>query len=170
MKKFFVSLMCVAMVICSTLGLSACAGDKDNSNTVDLSQIEVGAEIPVYPNCEFDYLFKPNNLESSDEQYTVHISQITAKLSKKNSIHKGDILTEQFYPFEIQVYVSGSTSPKLAGKILSVFICGQTCWLDIVRITCHVTSTGAFEGISTFSIYDSHATPIYFSYVSQYIK
>ena len=47
MKRFFVSLMCVAMVICSTLGLSACAGDKDNSNTVDLSQIEVGAEIPV---------------------------------------------------------------------------------------------------------------------------
>ena len=93
MKKFFVSLMCVVMVICSMLGLSACAGDKDNSNTVDLSQIEVGAEIPVYPNCEFDYLFKPNNLESSDEQYTVHISQITAKLSKKNSIQKGDVLT-----------------------------------------------------------------------------
>ena len=52
-----------------TFGLTACS---DKNELVDLADCEIGYELPVYPNCEFDY--------KVNDDCTVHVSSIKATL------------------------------------------------------------------------------------------
>lgn len=165
MKKFGYILL--SLILCLTgLTVAGCSKDKYDDYTVDLSKLEVGAEIPVYPNCEFDYVLTPTNEEFNGKEITFHINSIAATLSGKNYINEGDVVKTAFYPFEITVHVSGQTDITLAGKTISVYVCAQTCWFDIGRIACLITRTGSFDGSVTFSVFDIDSAPLYFNSIS----
>lgn len=167
MKKF--SYILLSLILClACLAIAGCSSDERN-NTVDLSKIEVGAEIPVYPNCEFDYVLTPHIEGSeSNKEYTFHVSSFTATLIKKNSIQEGDKLTETFYPFEVQVSLSGYTSQDLAGYTLSVIIWHESL-IDLSNIRCLISSSGDFSGTITFGVYSAQPALFYFTNISNYL-
>ena len=110
MKKFLVvclSLLCLMF----TFGLTAC-GDKDNNELIDLADCEIGYELPVYPSCEFDY--------KVNDDCVVHISSIKAVLVKKNEIHEGDLLTENFTPYIVELRFLGRTDASNVDKNIKV--------------------------------------------------
>lgn len=169
MKKF--SYILLSLILCLTcLAVAGCSNDEYDDYIVDLSKMEVGAEIPVYPNCEFDYVLTPYNELHADvnKEYTFHISSLTAKLAKKNSISSNDVVSEQFYPFEIQIDTTGYTSPELAGYTFSIKVCCQTSFIDIAGIDCVISPTGEFEDSVVFGVYDAQPSPLYFSLISKY--
>lgn len=169
MKKLFVAL--ISTVLCFSLfAFVGCDKDEYHDYTVDLSKMEVGAAIPIYPECEFNYVLTPEN-ELHPEiagEYTFHVVALSAKLLSKNSIHEGDTLTEQFYPFEIQIDISGSVSPDLAGYTFSAKVCCQTSFIDIASIDFVVSQSGEFEGSVTFGVYDAEPAPLYFAHISKF--
>lgn len=169
MKKF--SSMLLSLILFFTcLGIAGCSDDEYDNYTVDLSKMEVGDAIPVYPNCEFDYILTPNSEihPEVDKEYTFHISSITAKLVKKNIISTNDVVSEQFYPFEIRIDTAGYTFLELAGYTFSIKVCCQTSFIDIASIDCVISPTGEFEGFVVFGIYDAKPSPLYFSLISKY--
>lgn len=167
MKKF--SYILLSLMLCFTCFAVAGCSNDEHDDTVDLSKIEVGAEIPVYPNCEFDYVLTPHIEGSeSNKEYTFHISSFTATLIKKNSIQEGDKLTEAFYPFEVQVSVAGYTSQDLAGYTLSVIIWHESLF-DLSNIRCQISSSGSFSGAITIGIYSAQPALFYFANISNYL-
>ena len=169
MKKLCsVILGCLLGCICLTTG--GCSTDEYSELTVDLSKMEIGTEIPVYPGHEFDYSLTPESELYPDinDEYTYHVSAITAKLIRKNSIAEGDVISEQFFPFEIQIAIAGSTSPELAGYTFSAKICCQTSFIDIAGIDFQITDSGSFEGSTIFGVYDANPAPLYFALISKF--
>lgn len=168
MKKF--SYILLSLILCLTcLAVAGCSNDERDDYTVDFSKMEVGAEIPVYPNCEFDYVLTPH-IEGSEssKEYTFHISSLTATLVKKNSIQEGGILTEAFYPFEVQVNVAGYTSQDLAGYTLSVMIWHESL-IDLSNIRCLISPSGDFSGVITFGAYSAQPALLCFANISNYL-
>lgn len=169
MKK--ISCILLSVILCFTcLTVAGCSDDEYEDYTVNLSEIKVGDAIPVYPNCEFDYVLTPESEIHTEinKEYTFHISSITAKLAKKNIITANGVVKDQFYPFEIQVDIMGHTSPELAGYTFSIKVCCQTSFIDIASINCVISPTGEFNGSTVFGIYDANPAPIYFSLISKY--
>lgn len=103
MKKFIVSAICAAVALCS-ISFSACSDNTADSNSglINLADCEIGYELPVYPDCEFDY-------KVSDD-CTVHISEIKAVLTAKNEINEGDFIEENFYRYEITLRATGKVT------------------------------------------------------------
>ncbi|MDR2202358.1 MAG: hypothetical protein LBP26_06350 [Clostridiales bacterium] len=113
MKKFLV------LVLCLVVAFPAAACKKDTSapppqTLPPFEECEVGYMLDVYPKVEFDYKIA--------DDFVVHISSISAELTAKNEIKEGDVLDENFYPFEVTIKANGTTDPKHAGKRIAVFV------------------------------------------------
>ncbi len=121
MKKFVCVILCAVL----TLGLGVLlVGCNDNNGcqcTTEqlhgdyLADKEVGYEVPVYPNFEFDY-----KLESGR---TIHISSIKVTLCSKNEIKPDEPFSGTFYPYAYKIQAKGYTrSTVLAGSKITLFI------------------------------------------------
>ena len=131
MKKFLVvclSLLCLMF----TFGLTAC-GDKDNNELIDLADCEIGYELPVYPSCEFDY--------KVNDDCVVHISSIKAVLVQKNEIHEGDLLTENFTPYIVELRFLGRTDASNVDKNIKV------------RLNLQITSMHSLNGFNFIDVF-----------------
>lgn len=107
MKKFIAVLCVILLSMCLFVG---CA--DDSQNTIDLEKCEIGDELPIYPNCEFDY--------KVDENYTVHISSIKLTLVEKKYIIKDSCIDDSFYKYTIKFAANGSTHKTLSGKTVDI--------------------------------------------------
>jgi uncharacterized protein YxeA len=109
-KKIIAVLLCLLCL--SPFAISGC--NKNNSNTdsqiIDLANCEIGYELPVYPECEFNYKI--------NEECTVHVKSIKATLIQKNTISENDTLDSEFHPYIIHISAIGSTDMKFEGKEL----------------------------------------------------
>lgn len=136
MKK--ISLVLLSLVICFTLFAFVGCGENTTGNAIDLASLTEGAELSVYPECEFDYKYVKGNNE-----YAFHISSISAKLTKKNSIKAGDVIEDNFYRYEITLTASGYTDASLTGQdfylSLSTGYTGMT-------VVCYIDNDGKFNG------------------------
>ena len=131
MKKFLV--VCLSIVcLMFTFGLTACS---DKNELVDLADCEIGYELPVSPNCEFDY--------KVNDDCTVHVSSIKATLVEKNEIHEGDILTEPFTPYVVELQFIGSTDISNIDKNIKVRLNLQ---ITSISITTAISSDGYING------------------------
>ena len=110
MKKFFVNLMCAIMLVCATIGLTACGDDKTSNQLPDLADCEIGYQMPIYPSYEFDY--------QVSEDCVVHIKSITMTLIEKRTISPNELLTDKFQPYIFELNALGSTDVKFAGKTI----------------------------------------------------
>ena len=135
MKK--ISLVLVSLTLCFTLLALVGCGGNTTSETVDLASIPEGTELSVYPKCEFDYKYK----KGSDE-YIFHISSISAKLTKKNSIGTNDLIEGDFYRYEITISVSGYTDSSLAGH--RFYLCLLTEF-EGWAVICNIDNSGKFN-------------------------
>lgn len=136
MKKFLVvclSLLCLMF----TFGLTAC---EDKNEMIELTDCEIGYELPVYPACEFDY--------KVNDECTIHVSSIKATLIEKNEIHEGDLLTEKFDPYVIRIDFNGYTNASHADKNIWLSISLQTY---STTIKTHIDQNGKMRG-STIAI------------------
>lgn len=132
MKKFFIGFLTLLCLVSFSFGLTAC---KDNDGLIDLANAEIGYELPVYPDCEFDY--------KVNDECTVHISSIKATLVAKNEIHEGDVLDEPFYPYEVKLEFTGSTDAKNKDKAIYIGILLQTYSISIKAI---ISDNGIMSG------------------------
>ncbi|MCD8372956.1 MAG: hypothetical protein LUD27_06630 [Clostridia bacterium] len=94
MKKFICTALC-SLIALSAVPLASCS---NNSGLINLADCEIGYELPVYPDCEFDYKI--------DDDCVVHISEIKAVLTAKNEINEGDVIEDEFYyRYEISITI-----------------------------------------------------------------
>lgn len=103
MKKFIATLCIVLLSLCLFVG---CADDLQN--TIDLEKCEIGDELPIYPNFEFDY--------KVNDEITVHVNSIKLILTEKNTIKQNEVNEGYYYPYTMTIKVSATTSPSNAGK------------------------------------------------------
>lgn len=107
MKKFVSIVLCVMCVALASIGLVGC-GEEDKDALPDLADCEIGYELPVYPDFEFDYVI--------DEECTIHMTSIKATLIEKNKIDPNVPLTEQFFPYVFSIEATATTTPNNAGR------------------------------------------------------
>lgn len=110
MRKFLISFLSLAFIVCLTFGLTACGNKKEE--LPDLADCEIGYQLPVYPGVEFDYKVVDRNANA----FIVHISEIKLTLAKKNTITANTTLEKPFYRYELTFTAKGSTDTKLAGE------------------------------------------------------
>ncbi len=112
MKKFLFCLCSLVLTICATCLLTACDNDKATQSSSNPINYEIGYELTVYPDCDFNY--------KVNDECLVHVSDISVVLAQKNEIAKNDTLTEPFYPCVYHISAKGSTDAKFAGKTIYI--------------------------------------------------
>ena len=111
MRKLSIGLISIVLCFC----LFMFVGCDNNKSSVEeesvsyycsysqLEKMEIGSELPIYPECEFDY-----KLTYKDKDYIIHITSLSAQLVKKNFIEKDALIEGEYYPFEVHAVVEGS--------------------------------------------------------------
>lgn len=123
MKKFLV--VCLSLIcLMFTFGLTAC-GDK--AETLDLADCEIGYELPVYPNCKFNYkiTYDDYKQQTLDVPVIVNIDNINAILVEKNDINEDDVLEQPFHMYKINLVIVGHTDKELSGRELRIWLIDQ---------------------------------------------
>lgn len=134
MKKVFTSILCSFLLIYGIIGLTAC-NNNESESLPDLANCKIGYELPVYPQCDFYY--------KVDENFTVHIENVSATLTKKNEIHQGDTLDTEFYPYTVTLTVSGTTDPANADQ--TFYFRFRFCENSFTTIKAIVNSNGSIS-------------------------
>lgn len=111
MKKIFTFALSLTVLLCATLGLSACGETKEAS----LEDCEIGYQVHVYPEFAFNY-----SLNWDDTNYLFYIESITVTLTEKKSIDSETTLAGTFYPYTFQVSANATTTSELAGRLVSI--------------------------------------------------
>lgn len=107
MKKLFVAL--ISTVLCFSLfAFAGCENNHTQVETPNLSECDIGFQVPIYPSFEFDY--QVNN------ECLVHISSITMTLVEKNYLQQGELVTGDFQPFVFELNAIGKTEERFAGE------------------------------------------------------
>lgn len=157
MKKFFVSILCVVMVVCSTFGLSACKNNDNSSSDVSFENINIGYNLPIYPTCEFNY-------KVSDD-CTVHIDNIKIELTGKNVVNSDDTLSSPYYPYVFHVSASGSTDAKHAGKKIYLRLVVEEMYQQMYYYETVIAADGSIQWEYDQTNWTS-ATRVYFHYIA----
>ena len=129
MKK--VCLILVGLLLCfSFAGISGCADNSRENNvptTYDLSKIEVGTEMPIYPAFEFDY--------KVNDDLIIRISSMSVTLTEKNEINPGDIIEGDYNFFTLMAKIHGSviTNNKNQRFYIAIYApyFSQTCIAEV---------------------------------------
>ena len=147
MKKF--SIIILILIMTSVLCFAGCANTPKASS--DLGDCKVGYEFEVYPNVEFNYKI--------NDDFIVHISDISATLVKKNEIKANETIEGDFHPYITKIEITGKTDPKHSGKNLYIQMESTS-----VAITCYakIAEDGTFRGIDESTAFIKGDT-IYFS-------
>ncbi len=147
MKKFIATLCIVLLSLCLFVG---CADDLQN--TIDLEKCEIGDELPIYPNFEFDY--------KVNDEITVHVNSIKLILTEKNTIKQNEVNEGYYYPYTMTIKVSATTSPSNAGKKLEFVLTNGANGYSLYNT---VNSDGTIEWEENRATY---SLKIYFSSIS----
>ncbi len=139
MKKFICFLLCAVLIVCGTLALVGCDKPDNSNGFIDLSKLSEGDEIPIYPNCEFDYKYVDKQTKN---EYVFHIKNITAKFVKANKIEEGNIIEGTYYPYEIELSATGNTDKSLANY--SFYLNVRTEQSYQLNVLCTVDNDGNF--------------------------
>lgn len=107
MKKFIAVLCVVLLSLCLFVG---CADDSQSS--IDLEKYEIGDELPIYPNCEFDY--------KVNDECTVHISSIKLTLVEKREITENCVIENDFFKYTFNLIVTGVTHSDFSQKNIEI--------------------------------------------------
>ena len=116
MKKLFVAF--ISAVLC--FSLFAFVGCDEGSAAASFEEIEVGYNLPVYPDFEFDY-------KVSDD-CIVHINKIKIELTDKNIIEPNETVSSPYWPYIFHVSASGSTDAKYAGKTIYLILINKSVY------------------------------------------
>ncbi|MDE7209496.1 MAG: hypothetical protein K2O31_06390 [Clostridia bacterium] len=133
MKKFFVLIVLTIVCIFCFVG---CVNTPDSPNTsTDLGNYEVGYKLDVYPNIEFNYKI--------NDDFIVHISNISVTFVEKNEIKANDTIENSFYPYVTRLEVSGHTNTDHSGKCINIRLIS-----DANSYSCNATinEDGTFYG------------------------
>lgn len=129
MKKFIVSAVCAVVALCS-IPFAACSS-SENNGLINLADCEIGYELPVYPDCEFDY--------KVDDDCVVHISEIKAVLTAKNEINEGDLVEKDYYYYRYII------TANVKGYLSSEYNSNSSLYLSLIC----PPSDGAFGKTAT---------------------
>ncbi|MDE6605983.1 MAG: hypothetical protein K2K85_08195 [Clostridia bacterium] len=134
MKKFFVLIVLTIVCIFCFVG---CVNTPDSPNTsTDLGNYEVGYEFEVYPTVEFNYKI--------NEDFIVHISDISVTLIEKNEIKANDIIENKYYyPYTTKFEVTGNTDAKHSGKQIDIY---ATSGAANIHCVATINDDGSFYG------------------------
>lgn len=129
MKKFISFLLCTILLICGTLALVGC--DKNNEDTPD--QLETKSGLPNFEDCEIGYqmqfLHDTNfkyEYKQGNKSYIIEITSMSATLTEKNTINKGDIINDRFSPYVITFKITAKAPAELIGNNIGVAIGSTT--------------------------------------------
>lgn len=159
MKKLTIALIVLAILACSVFALTACNKEETTTDpfAYDLSKMEVGDEIPVYPGVSFDYVLEDGNV--------VHIESITATLVAKNVINEGDTIEGKFYPYEIEFNVKAKTSAELVGENIVIYLADDEltgfALVDIVDENGSLTITDSYGFVGSSPLRFSNISIMY---------
>lgn len=151
MKKVIslITVFFVCAVVACAVCLAGCSSEDDvYVHIIDFEKCEIGYEVPVHPDCEFNY-------ELSDG-HIIQMEKITAVLSDKTAEEDSLTVSGDYAPYTITISAHGHTDKDLSGKNLE--ICFRTTLTNFVQSsTSKVDENGdifwdfSIGAISTFS-------------------
>ena len=150
MKKF--SVLVILMIVC-IFCFAGCVNTPNSPS--NLSNYKVGYEFEVYPTVEFNYKI--------NDDFVVHISDISVTLVEKNEIKANDTIEGKYSPYTTKLEVSGYTDVKHSGTKIYVYVyAGPT-----TNIVCNATISedGTFYAYKESSALIKSDT-IYFNYIA----
>lgn len=151
MKKIYFVFILIVIVI----SLTGCTDIKPHDSTlINLTDFEINSELPIYPECEFNYLYEYN-----DSKIGFHISSIRVILLEKNVIIPDSDLSGMFYPFAYTIIVAGYTDKALQGK---TFLASFSDTHTGHSVLCTINDDGTFYGESKFYSYGKTYDTLYF--------
>ncbi len=154
MKKFIVTVLCAVVTLCS-ISFAACSSSSD-SGLINLADCEIGYELPVYPDCEFDY--------KVDDDCVVHISEIKAVLTAKNEINAGDLVEDKFYRYEITLSANGYTNNNAKSEYTINITYGIFDPTEVFMMTAETQSDNSLQWEEKFYI-NSYSSDLIFKYI-----
>ena len=155
MKKFSIISILVVLTLAFVFCFAGCTNTPDTSNDSSaLSNYEVGHKFVVYPTVEFNYKI--------EDDFIVHISNISVTLVEKNEVKENDTIEDERYsPFTTKMEVSGYTDVKHSGKHISIWVSG-TFGFSCKAI---ISEDGTFYGCTEMALLRTDQ-PLYFTYIS----
>lgn len=117
MKKLLVTLM--SAVLCFSLFVFVGCGDSEQF--IDkLEDKELGYEIPIYPDYEFDY--KIIDEAHNNKEIILHVTDIKITLAAKNVIPANEPISGTFCKYTYRIKAHATTDPSNQGTRLMLWV------------------------------------------------